>query len=43
MRHANPTGVLEEFISETRKQKIEQQNEEVDKKLEAEAEESKSR
>ncbi|HEY7081996.1 MAG TPA: hypothetical protein VH500_20060 [Nitrososphaeraceae archaeon] len=43
MRQANPTGVLEEFISETRKQKIEQQNEEVDKKLEAEAEESKSR
>jgi hypothetical protein len=43
MRQANPTGELEEFISETRKQKIEQQNEEVDKKLEAEAEESKSR
>jgi hypothetical protein len=39
----HPTEELEEFISETRKQKIEQLNEEVNKKLEAESEESISR
>ena len=41
MREGNPTRELEEFIGETRKQNIEQQKEEVDKKLEAEAEVSK--
>lgn len=42
MRQENPNEKLEEFIAETRKQKIEQLNELVDKKLEAEAEEPKS-
>ncbi|HEY7081327.1 MAG TPA: hypothetical protein VH500_16640 [Nitrososphaeraceae archaeon] len=42
MHQESPTEKLEEFIAETRKQKIEQLNEQVDKKLEAEVDESKS-